>query len=132
MITTHHLAASCSVPHESLGLGSRPNCDYEDHDGNDVDDDSDDDDDYDNDDNDDDDDDDDDVGKGTVIAMLGVVSPLLLCAARTSNRIDDDDHDSDDDDDDDDVQVGSLPDLVEPGALGLNANAAVVCLILPQ
>ena len=34
--------------------------------------------------------------------MLGVVSPLLLCAARTWNRIDDDDHESDDDDDDGD------------------------------
>ena len=34
--------------------------------------------------------------------MLGVVSPLLLCAARTWNRIDDDDDDSDDHDDDDD------------------------------
>ena len=35
--------------------------------------------------------------------MLGVVSPLLLCAARTWNRIDDDDHDHDSDDDNDDV-----------------------------
>ena len=32
--------------------------------------------------------------------------------------------------DGDDIQVGRLPDLVEPGALGLNANAAVVCLLI--
>ena len=34
-----------------------------------------------------------------------------------------------DDNDDNAIQVGDLPDLVEPGALGLNANAAVVRLI---
>ena len=44
---------------------------------------------------DDDDDDDDDGGKRTVIAMLGVDSPLLLCAARTWNRIDVDQDDDD-------------------------------------
>ena len=53
-----------------------------------------------------DDDDDDDSGKRTVIAMLGVDSPLLLCAARTWNRIDvdqdDDDGDGDGGDDGDD------------------------------